>query len=185
MAGCSVASRVGPARPVLLLALEDGDRRLQDRARELLADDAIPSLLSYMTRIEPNSVVQTVEAWLDTVDADAQPLVILDTFGQGDATRVARRVARTCVTTRSPAGSSASATTVPAWRCIVLHHDRKAQSDDFVDGVPAPTESPGRVDTIIVIAASHATRVKVCSRSRAATCPSGSTPSVSTAASGP
>ena len=69
---------VGDARPVLLLALEDGDRRLQDRARELLDDDPIPPLLSYMTRIEPNSVVQTVEAWLNTVDADSEPLVILD-----------------------------------------------------------------------------------------------------------
>jgi RecA-family ATPase len=31
-----------PKRPVLYLALEDGDRRLQDRCRRLLAGDSIP-----------------------------------------------------------------------------------------------------------------------------------------------
>ncbi len=142
---------VGKARPVLLLALEDGDRRLQDRARELLDDDPIPPLLSYMTRIAPNSVVQTVEAWLATVDADSEPLVILDTLGKvmppalpGESPymrdyKVAGRLKRICDDR-------------PGMALLVLHHDRKAQSDDFVDGVSGTNGIAGAVDTIIVIA---------------------------------
>ncbi|MBV8539076.1 MAG: AAA family ATPase [Pseudonocardiales bacterium] len=40
-------------RPVLYLALEDGDRRLQDRCRTLLGDDPIPPGFEYMTTIQP------------------------------------------------------------------------------------------------------------------------------------
>ena len=142
---------VGNARPVLLLALEDGDRRLQDRSRDLLDGNAIPPLLSYMTRIEPNSVVQTVEAWLATVDADSEPLVVLDTLGKvmppalpGESPymrdyKVAGRLKRICDDR-------------PGMALLVLHHDRKAQSDDFVDGVSGTNGIAGAVDTIIVIA---------------------------------
>lgn len=51
--GCALGNLPVASRPVLLLALEDGDRRLQDRARELLAGDPIPAALHYMTRIQP------------------------------------------------------------------------------------------------------------------------------------
>ncbi|WP_366521169.1 AAA family ATPase [Lapillicoccus sp.] len=45
---------VGPARPVLLLALEDGDRRLQGRCRSLLGEQTpIPALLDYVTEATP------------------------------------------------------------------------------------------------------------------------------------
>ncbi len=142
---------IGKARPVLLLALEDGDRRLQDRARELLAGDPIPSKLSYMTRIEINFVVQTVEAWLDTLDGDAQPLVILDTLGKvmppalaGESPyqrdyKVAGRLKRIC-------------DDQPGMALLVLHHDRKAHSDDFVDSVSGTNGIAGAVDTVLIIA---------------------------------
>ena len=35
-------------RPVLYLALEDGDRRLQDRCRKLLRGDPIPAEFEYL-----------------------------------------------------------------------------------------------------------------------------------------
>src|SRR5215203_6519675 len=44
-------------RPVLLLALEDGDRRLQDRIRKLIPGAPIPPQLQYMTRTQPGQVV--------------------------------------------------------------------------------------------------------------------------------
>ena len=40
----------------------------------------------------------------------------------------------------------------PGRALLVLHHDRKAQSDDFVDGVSGTNGIAGAVDTIIVIA---------------------------------
>jgi RecA-family ATPase len=41
-----------PRRPVLYLALEDGDRRIQDRCRKLLRGDPIPREFEYLTRFE-------------------------------------------------------------------------------------------------------------------------------------
>jgi len=54
--------KVGQARPVLYLALEDGDRRLQDRCRRLLDGAAIPERLDYLTRVEHGQVVATITA---------------------------------------------------------------------------------------------------------------------------
>jgi hypothetical protein len=51
---------------VLLLALEDSDRRLQDRIRKLLPDESMPSM-TYMTKIELGMVIPTIEAWLETL----------------------------------------------------------------------------------------------------------------------
>ena len=45
-----------PKRPVLYAALEDGDRRLQDRCRRLLAGERIPPEFQYLTVIEPGRV---------------------------------------------------------------------------------------------------------------------------------
>lgn len=70
---------------MLLLALEDGDRRLQDRcARKLLIHGSIPGLgLHYMTKVLPGQLVPTVEAWLDSLDHNGPPpLVFLDTLGK-------------------------------------------------------------------------------------------------------
>jgi hypothetical protein len=73
--------KVGPARPVLYLALEDGDRRLQDRCRRLLESEPIPERLDYLTRVHHGQVIATITAWLDRRHGE-QPLVILDTLGK-------------------------------------------------------------------------------------------------------
>ena len=53
--------RVGPARDVLYLALEDGDRRLQDRCRQLLADsEPIPDRLRYILAVPPGQVLAVI-----------------------------------------------------------------------------------------------------------------------------
>ena len=70
-------------------------------ARELLAGDPIPPALDYLTRIEPGTVVDTIREWLDGLDPDAEPLVILDTLGQGDA---AGRAGRVHLPARLPGG---------------------------------------------------------------------------------
>lgn len=150
--GCALgAVETGPARPVLLLALEDGHRRLQERARELLGSAPIPRRLSYLTSIEPNMAVPTIEAWLDTLGPNDQPLVILDTLGKamplaapGESPyqrdyRVAGRLKRVCDDRTGMA-------------LLVLHHDRKAASEDFVEVVSGTNGIAGAADTIIVIA---------------------------------
>jgi hypothetical protein len=140
----------GLPRPVLHLALEDGDRRLKARTRELRGELPNPRLWDYMTRIEPNMVVPTIEAWLETIEPDDVPLVILDTLGKvmpqampGESPyqrdyRIAGRLKRICDDR-------------PGMALLVLHHDRKATSEDFVDGVSGTNGIAGAADTIIVI----------------------------------
>lgn len=145
---------VGAARPVLLLALEDGDRRLQERSRKLLDGKSIPPLLEYMTRIEPGMVVPTIEEWLGTLAGDDQPLVILDTLGKvmpmaapGESSyqrdyRVSGRLKQICDAR-------------PGMALLVLHHDRKASSEDFVDGVSGTNGIAGAADTIVLLVRSR------------------------------
>src|SRR5690606_24508221 len=63
--GCPALGKVetGEPRPVLLLALEDGERRLQGRCRHLL-DGPIPALLEYQTDTSPELIVPLIRAWL-------------------------------------------------------------------------------------------------------------------------
>jgi hypothetical protein len=134
---------------VLLLALEDGDRRLQDRIRKLIPGESIPPLLHYMTRIQPGMVVPTIEAWLTTVD-HPEPLAILDTLGKilppamnGETSyqrdyKVASRLKEICDNR-------------PGMALTGLHHDRKAAAEDFVDSVSGTNGLAGAADTIVVI----------------------------------
>src|SRR5512132_2751670 len=68
-----------PKRPVLYAALEDGDRRLQDRCRRLLGTEPIPPECQYLTRLEPGRAADTIAAWTPFRD---EPLIILDTLGK-------------------------------------------------------------------------------------------------------
>lgn len=136
-------------RRVLYLALEDGDRRMQDRCRVLLDDGPIPELFHYMTQIEPGFVVHTIEAFLRRYPDTA--LVVIDTLGKvmpptapGESAyqrdyRVAGRLKRI-------------ADDHPGLAISALHHDRKAASEDFVDSVSGTHGLAGAADTIIVLA---------------------------------
>ena len=141
---------VGFARPVLVLALEDGDRRLQERCRALLQGRNIPGHLHYLTRLSvPGTVLATVEAWLDK-NGSAEPLVVVDTLGKclppalagesayGRDYRIGGALKR--VVDAHPGAS-----------LVALHHDRKAASDDFVDAVSGTHGLAGAADTIVLL----------------------------------
>jgi hypothetical protein len=137
-------------RPVLLLALEDGDRRLQDRIRKLIPGAPIPPQLNYLTHIHQGLVVQTIEAWLEIIE-HPMPLVLLDTVGKimppamtGETNyqrdyKVAGRLKEICDNR-------------PGMSLTGLHHDRKAAAEDFVESVSGTNGLAGAADTIIVIA---------------------------------
>jgi hypothetical protein len=141
---------VGEPRPTLYLALEDGDRRLQDRCRRLLEAAPIPELFDYITRVEPGLVIDTLRAWLE-LHGDDRPLVTLDTLGkvmppalQGETTygrdyRIGSALHALC--DDSP-GSS----------LLIPHHDRKAGASDFVATVSGTNGLAGAADTVIVLA---------------------------------
>jgi hypothetical protein len=137
-----------PRRPVLYLALEDGDRRLQDRCRRLLADDPIPPEFEYKTQVEPGRVADTIAAWVHWQD---EPLVILDTLGRvmppallGESSY--QRDYRVGTALKRIVDEH------PGMTLLVNHHDRKANAEDFVDAVSGTHGLAGVADTIIVLA---------------------------------
>jgi hypothetical protein len=141
---------VGQPRPVLYLALEDSDRRLQSRCRQLLGDEAIPPQFEYLTRIgSPGEIISTLTAWLGRHEGE-QPFVIVDTLGkimplalQGESTyqRDYRITSELKQLSDDEPGSAIG----------INHHDRKAGSDDFVDHVSGTNGLAGGADTILVL----------------------------------
>jgi AAA domain len=141
-----------PRRPTLYLALEDGDRRLQDRCRKLLGGDPIPREFEYLIRVE-GPVLDTIAAWLDR-QHDVPPLVILDTLGKvmppaehGETSY--GRDYRVGTTLKRVADEH------PGMTLLTNHHDRKAAADDFVDSVSGTHGLAGAADTVIVLTRSR------------------------------
>lgn len=144
---------VRESRPTLYMALEDGDRRLQDRCRQLLRvdqdHDPIPERFDYITRVEPDRVVDTLRAYLAQHGND-RPFCVLDTLGKvmppavhGETTysrdyRIGSTLQRLC-------------DEYPGTSLLVNHHDRKAASDDFVGSVSGTNGLAGAADTVIVL----------------------------------
>jgi hypothetical protein len=147
--GWALGQHVGE-RPVLYLALEDGHRRLQSRCRTLLDTDRIPPAFEYLTTVQPGTVVATIEAWLAR-HPGAEPLVILDTLG---------KVMPPALLGESSYGRDYRVGGVlkrladdqPGSALVTNHHDRKAQSEDFVDRVSGTNGLAGSADTIVVLA---------------------------------
>lgn len=138
----------GRPRRVLYLALEDGDRRMQSRCRELLNDDPIPARFHYLTTVIPGMVLHTINAFLQVHPDTA--LVVLDTLGK--AMPEARPGESAYQRDYRVAGAlKAIADTHPGLAVVVVHHDRKASSDDFVDSVSGTNGLAGAMDTIAVL----------------------------------
>lgn len=140
---------VGEPRRVFYLALEDGDRRMQDRCRALLGPgEAIPELFSYKTRITPGMAQPTIRAWLDLHPDTA--LVVLDTLGK---VMPPAAMGESAYQRDYRAGSElkAIADAHPGLAVVILHHDRKAAADDFVDSVSGTHGLAGAADTVVVL----------------------------------
>ena len=139
-----------PKRPVLYLALEDGDRRLQDRCRRLLGTDPIPPEFQYLNRIEPGRAGDIIAAWLYW-HHEPPPLIILDTLGKVlPPTQLGEdRYQRDY---RVGSALKRIVDEHPGTTLLVNHHDRKAIAEDFVDSVSGTHGLAGAADTIIVLA---------------------------------
>jgi AAA domain/Transcriptional regulator, AbiEi antitoxin len=138
-----------PARDVLYLALEDGDRRLQARCRHLLADgEQIPERFRYILAVPPGQVLAVIADALGKHPETA--LIVLDTLGrimplpmQGETTY--QRDYRVAVALKRIADDH------PGMTIIVIHHTRKAFSDDFIDSISGTHGLAGAADTIITL----------------------------------
>jgi hypothetical protein len=132
---------------VFYLALEDSDRRMQSRCRELLDGDPIPPGFGYQLAIKPGKLIDTVAAWLYDHD---QGIVLIDTLGRALERPKAGetqydRDYRIVVTLKAIADAS------PGSAVVVSHHSRKANADDWLDTVSGTNAIAGGCDTIIVL----------------------------------
>lgn len=139
----------GPERPVLYLALEDGDRRLQHRARELLDGAPIPAKFDYVTKAKADEVAPLISEWLETHGGSA-PLVVLDTLGKIlPATRSGesayQRDYRIGSTLKELADDS------PGTTLLAVHHTRKMVSEDFMDSVSGTNGLNGSADFTLLL----------------------------------
>ena len=121
-------------RPVLYLALEDGQRRLQARSRRLMHGQPLPAGIYFMTKAKPGDVIPMITEFLDRHSGD-QPLSHPRTRS-GRPVHPDRQVRiSTRGTTSSAPSSRTPSTPRPVHHCCVVHHTRKAESADFVDAV--------------------------------------------------
>ena len=135
---------------VLYLALEDGDRRMQDRCRQLLGgQDTIPELFTYVTKVQPGKAGATIKAYLERYPDTA--LVVIDTLGKV-MPQAAPGESSYQRDYRVGGGIKEIADSYPGLAVVVLHHDRKATADDFVDSVSGTHGLAGAADTIVVLA---------------------------------
>ncbi len=140
---------VGPARDVLYLALEDGERRLQARSRHLLADgEPIPGGLRYILTVPPGQVLAVIRHALG--EHPGTRLIVIDTLARimplplpGETDYL--RDYRVGVALKRIADEQ------PGLTIIVIHHTRKAFSDDFIDSISGTHGLAGAADTIIIV----------------------------------
>jgi len=162
--GCALAAAAGgralgrircDQRHVFYLALEDGDRRMQDRCRALLGNtyrprDRIPGEFTYVLEVLPGQIIATIAEYL-RVYGDLRPLLIVDTLGRclppaRNGETAYGRDYRVMSELKTLAAGS------PGCALVVCHHDRKADTGDFVDAVSGTNGIAGAADTVLVLA---------------------------------
>jgi hypothetical protein len=139
------------ARPVLYYALEDGERRLQSRLRQLIGNRNLDLSLLEFRLTAPNigdGLEEEIAAWLDDNGQDG--IVIIDVLslirpisrGRGSAYDEDYSVLK-------PLRLVLSAR--PSATIFVVTHDRKAGSDDWLTTVTGTRGVTGSVDWAWVV----------------------------------
>lgn len=137
------------ARPSFYVALEDSDRRMQDRCRDMLDGSEIPSDFSYVTRAPDGKLVQMVGEWLKG-EGHSRGIVVIDTLGkvqekpekgEGQYDRDYRIM-----------GKLTALSSLYPGACIVVNtHTRKSSSKDFVDMISGTNAIAGAADTALIL----------------------------------
>ncbi|WRO42739.1 AAA family ATPase [Mycobacterium canetti] len=140
--------RVGEL-PVLYLALEDGQRRLQDRFRRIMAGQPIPRNMHVITKATTPLVIPMIDEFL-TRHRDQRPLIILDTLGR---VKPPKRPGDDGYTVDYQIGGQLKAAIdiAPGASLVVVHHSRKAEAADFVDAVSGTHGIAGSADSVLVL----------------------------------
>lgn len=144
----------GRERPVLYFALEDGERRLQGRARHLLGEGVpIPPNLHYLIDGTPAEVMAAIPEWLE-IYGRTNPLVVLDTLGKvmppalpGEGAY--QRDYRVGTRFKELVGH------YPGTTILVVHHVRKASGEDWMDSTSGTNGLNGSADFTLNLARSR------------------------------
>ena len=117
-----------PPRDVLYLALEDSERRLQRRCRDLLDGQPIPARFHWATRATPREVFEVTRLWMGE---HPDGFVVIDTLGR--ASRDARH-GETDYLRDYRFGAELKRITDerPGAGILVVHHARKQGADDWL-----------------------------------------------------
>lgn len=147
--GAALGSIPVEAGDVLYLALEDNERRLQDRLLRVLDGEPAPARLHFYTRWPAlgNGGAEALDAWLG-----AHPetrLVVIDVVA-----RVRQPVNGSANLYQADYGTMAGIKAVADAHGVALvgvFHTRKADADDPLDTVSGTTGLAGAADTILVL----------------------------------
>jgi predicted ATP-dependent serine protease len=136
------------AGDVLYVALEDGHRRLQSRVDQLMPGGLFPHRLHLHTQVAPGKIIETVEAWLRATPGAS--LIVIDTLGKVMPPKLMGESAyerdyRIGGHLHRLAGRRQGVS------LVVVHHTRKAASEDFVDSSSGTNGLTGAADTVLIV----------------------------------
>ena len=136
----------GEPRPVLYLSLEDDGRSLQNRLTMLLGDGTKwPGLLQYPAdRIPANEVPLTARIWLEE-HQDSRPVVIIDTLGR---ILPEKKAGQSAYQFDYQIGIALKALSDehPGSTLLVVHHDRKMKTGDWMESISGTNGINGAAD---------------------------------------
>jgi hypothetical protein len=137
-------------RPVLYLALEDGQRRLQSRSRHIMCGEPLPAGIHFITKTKPAQVIPIISEFLQRHSGD-KPLIIVDTLGKA---RPPRPPGADLYAWDYMIGGRLKDTidATPGASLVCVHHTRKTESSDFVDSVSGSQGIAGSADFVLVLA---------------------------------
>lgn len=149
--GTALGSIPVQQRHVLLLALEDGHRRLQSRMRRLNGELPLPERLHILTTVNPGTIIAVIREWLSRHANDPNPpLVILDTLGRA---REQRKSGDDPYIADYQLGATIKGTVdaVAGAALVAVHHTRKMGAEDWIDTVSGTQGITGSADYILVL----------------------------------
>jgi hypothetical protein len=137
------------AGPVLYLALEDTARRLQSRMRTLLDGNRAPEQLTIVTECPrlDNGGAEMIDGWL-TAHLTAR-LVVVDVFAK--IRPAAAHGSNAYDADYAAIGAIKRLADKHAVAFLVVHHVRKAGSDDFLSEVSGTNGIAGAADATLVL----------------------------------
>jgi hypothetical protein len=137
-------------RPVLLLALEDGQRRLQDRLTRLNDNQPLPDMLDIITTATLGTVSAIIAEWLEVQGNSQPPLVVLDTLGRA---RPQRTPGADPYIADYQLGVKIKAIIdkFPGAALLATHHTRKMAAVDWLETVSGTQGIAGSADYALVL----------------------------------